>query len=61
MNDTDEKALASLAKRILAMPPKLREDSKIGRRPAKSKPDSVSPPVSSHVGGARRKKPSPSA
>jgi hypothetical protein len=36
--DEDEKALSDLAKRVLAMPPKRREESKIGKPTAKTKP-----------------------
>lgn len=42
MTDPDEKQLSELAKRVLSMPPKKREDSKIGER-AKPPPKKASP------------------
>jgi hypothetical protein len=37
MADPDEAQLAKLAKRVLAMPPKKREDSKLGKSRTKHK------------------------
>jgi hypothetical protein len=43
MTDPHEVQLSKLAKRVLSMPPKKREESKIGKRKSASKDASVGP------------------